>query len=148
VTRAIALFLAGLVAALTGVAATPHKPFTVKASEEALGAPVHALDGTIGLHFLPNNDFSIGVVLSSTSRKAIVVTDVRTVGPPSSLVRQIGTMLHSYNPPPCPAGGSHAAPPSKIAIDFHLPGGPAVRQTVSLDVSRPAFESPPRCRVR
>jgi hypothetical protein len=191
VLRGIVLLLTGLVALAGGAAQTPHRPFAIQASEEALGAPVRGLTGTIGLRFLPNKDLAIGLVVHDTSRRAIVVTDARTVGPAGTLVRQIGTELHPYDPPRCPpgafcpdygvplhlgpgrpaalrVGGHHAigveldfrlascaalptsarAAPSRIALSFHLPGGPMERQVVSLGVSRLAFESRPRCRIR
>src|SRR5206468_8525829 len=54
------------------------------------------------VRFVERGVFGIGIVLQNRSRQTVTVVDARTPEPPRSLVRQAGTRLVPWNPPPCP----------------------------------------------
>ena len=85
------------------------------------------------LRFVPNTSFEIGIVLRNTSPQTVTLVDVRTLDPAHSLIRQQGTRLIAWIPPPC--SGRHSC----LAIGF-LRGsfGSAKPQPVSV---RPAGQA-------
>jgi hypothetical protein len=85
------------------------------------------------LRFVPNTSFGIGIVLRNTSHQTVTLVDVRTLDPVRSLVRQHGTRLIDWNPPPCT--GRHSCP----AIGFlRGPFGAAKPEPVSVRPTRQA----------
>lgn len=71
------------------------------------------------LRFIPRDRFEIGVLLENRTGAGILVTGARVLESSRSLVRQIGTRFHRWNPPTCPPGASCPA------YVFPLEGGPA-----------------------
>lgn len=73
---------------------------------ESFGGP--ALGSAPGsgqlLRFLPNRRFAIGVLLENASRDRLEIVDARVLEPGRTLVHQIGTRFHPWNPPKCPPG--------------------------------------------
>lgn len=60
----------------------------------------------ISLRFLPDVHFEVGTLLRNTSNADLVITDVRVVEPPRTLIHQIGTAFHRWHPRSCPPNTS------------------------------------------
>lgn len=90
-------------------ASSVRAPFKEVSFTEAGGWSVMA-SGPQGvtLRFVPNTTFGIGIVLRNHSGEKLALLDVSTPSDPSSLVQQVGTLLASWNPPPC--NGAHSCP--------------------------------------
>lgn len=56
----------------------------------------------VEIHFVESSLFGIGLVYRNTSKRSLTVVGAEVVPPLHSIVRQVGTTLTSWNPPPCP----------------------------------------------
>jgi len=78
-------------------------PLVKEDSLEAGGWPmVSSRPSGITTRFIERGRFAIGIVLRSTSAEPLTIVDVQTPEPPAGLVRQVGTRLIHWDPPPCP----------------------------------------------
>lgn len=53
------------------------------------------------LRYISGQSFEVGVAVRNKSRSPVIVTRVRAVEPPRTLVRQTGTLMTLWNPPAC-----------------------------------------------
>lgn len=129
----------GLVACGSSFRAT--HPVTAPLVKEPLaeGAGVsgigdHGVETTVSYH--AGAAFAVGFVLDNDSRSPIVVTRIRAVEPPRTLVRQVGSVMTLWDPPTChglcPAY-SFPISPSAIATDAPVELAPGKRLGVGLD---------------
>ena len=97
----LALLLAGPAAAGSARAPVALGTMVELSGSVALGSAPR--NGQL-LRFVPGGRFALGVLLHNTSRGRLVLTGAEVVEPPLTLVHQIGTQFHPWNPPKCPPG--------------------------------------------
>jgi hypothetical protein len=113
--------------------------------EGVSGIGDHGVETTVSYH--PRAKFAVGFALDNNSRSPIVVTRVRAVEPPRTLVRQVGSVLTLWNPPTCHGlcpFFSFPITPSATATDAQVELAPGERLGVGLDFRlRPCSAIPP-----
>jgi hypothetical protein len=68
-----------------------------------LGGMVEGGGGRAGdSNYLPDAHFELGVLVRNTSGSRLVLINAQLVEPPRTLVHQIGSRFHRWNPPHCP----------------------------------------------
>jgi len=107
------------------------------------------------IRFIPRARFAIGILLKNMSGKRLEITSARVVEPRRTLIHQIGTQFHVWNPPKCPPGAfcpaygfplrSHVAHPTPfvlgrgkrlgLELDFRLGSCAQVRSSSSAPIS-------------
>ena len=103
----LAAVLLCVVATQAAATKTPA-PWRFGGMVELGGAPVLGSrpGGGEMLRFLPHAHFELGLLLHNRSRTRLVVTNVRVLEPRRTLIQQIGTRFHRWDPPTCPPGAS------------------------------------------
>lgn len=108
------LAVIAVVSLLTGAGAArsaarfTHPPLVLRGMVESggrvdLGSPPAGVEGEL-LRYIPHGLFQLGLLLENRSGARLVVTGARVVEPRGTLVHQIGTRFHRWNPPACPPG--------------------------------------------
>lgn len=100
----VPVLLAATAAGCGGATRVVHAPVSKVSFTESGGWSVMA-SGPHGvtLRFVPNTTLGLGIVLRNRSAGDVTLLDVEAPSAPTGLVHQIGTVLASWNPPPCPA---------------------------------------------
>jgi hypothetical protein len=104
---AIALVLS-LTASTAGASATRsmRTPLGIAAMVESNGAPDLGTAPGNGelIRFIPRARFAVGILLKNMSGERLTITGARVIEPRRTLIHQIGTQFHVWDPPKCPPG--------------------------------------------
>lgn len=117
--------VSGLLGASVGTvgASTTRVPLRLAAVES--GGAVNLESGPKGqiLGFVPHGHFELGLLLRNTSGVRLVITNVRTVEPPRTLVHQTGVRFQTPTEGKCPPGPASCPGYGYFPMGSHF-GGP------------------------